>query len=139
MSNKWDNQDLDDWSHPTQYDRLSDDQKQLLQDWISDRIKPSSAYLYLHTSYGLKHSFEHDTGLYIPNGAFKGAMLAAGYTPNKEDEVNPSYKMRPLRRARSKKMRMIQRQRGWWAIERRIQIVYDVPGGRGRLENSLNI
>ena len=30
-------------------------------------------------SYGLKHLFEKETGIYVNNGAFKGAMFLAGF------------------------------------------------------------
>lgn len=42
-----------------------------------------------HTSYGLKHIFAKDNkGFYAYNGAFKGAMLLAGFKVADETELN---------------------------------------------------
>lgn len=42
-----------------------------------------------HSSYGLKHIFAKDNkGFYIYNGAFKGAMVAAGFKVSDETELN---------------------------------------------------
>ena len=32
-----------------------------------------------HTSYGIKHHFQYGGGFYVTNGAFKQAMLLAGF------------------------------------------------------------
>jgi hypothetical protein len=112
-----------DFENPAQYDALSDDQKRLLQDWIADRIKPARAYCYKRSSYGLKHDLQRETGLYVSNGAFKGAMLAAGYKAWPVHEMNPSYKIRPPRDESKEKGR------GWWAKEHGFHVVYDSARG----------
>lgn len=126
-------------NHPAQYDKLPDDQKQLLRDWIAYAFRPAPAYLYKRTSYGLKHDFQFATDLYVNNGAFKGAMQEAGYTPKSQDAINPAYKIRLRPKPRSRKERLLKRQRerqiGWWATEQGIRAVYDIPGGLARLEN----
>ena len=47
------------------------------------------------TSYGIKHDFERE-GFYLTNGQFKGAMLAAGYDPEKANELNWTFKIKPV-------------------------------------------
>lgn len=67
---------------PDKFKELSDtDQKALLQ-WIQQTLTPRKTINKQYSSYGLKHIFEADKkhgGFYITNGAFKGAMLKAGF------------------------------------------------------------
>lgn len=79
---------------PTEYDRLSDLEKTALQAWIQSSIRPAGRYN-ASTSYGLKHRFEA-VGFYITNGAFKGAMVAAGYKPRDETAHNWQFKIKVL-------------------------------------------
>ena len=51
----------------------------------------SAASMYRHTSYGLKHYLEHDTGIYVTNNAFKDAMLICGFEPADPHELNWHY------------------------------------------------
>ena len=74
---------------PSAYDKLSEDQKAILQRWIDDNIAKVKTINDGCTSYGLKHFFEaSEGGFYITNGMFKGAMLAAGFYTNNEDDLN---------------------------------------------------
>ena len=41
-----------------------------------------------HTSYGIKHILERDTGVYVTNNQMKDAMLGCGFEPRKVDELN---------------------------------------------------
>ena len=66
---------------PTQYNELSTEYKELLDDWISVRLPIARSVDTTRTSYGLKHVFQRETGVYVTNGAFKGAMLAAERKP----------------------------------------------------------
>ena len=63
----------------------------LVCDWIDSNIVPRKTPLYDHTSYGLKHIFERDTGLYLTNNEFKDAMLMCGYEPVNPYELNWCY------------------------------------------------
>lgn len=65
--------------------------------WIRKNIRGSRTILKGHTSYGLKHILEHDTGIYMTNNEFKDAMLLAGYKPVDPDELNWIYRIRLLR------------------------------------------
>ena len=125
MRYEWEFRDPGNPNHQAQYDRLPDDQKQLLQDWIADRIKPASSYQHKRTSYGLKHDFQRETGLWVNNGAFKGGMLAAGFKPYSDLEMNPSYRIRTIADARRGKERPPS---GWWASEHGIQVNYGAQG-----------
>jgi hypothetical protein len=42
--------------------------------------------VYAGSSYGLKHLYKRETGNYVTNGQFKGAMILYGYDP-----INPRY------------------------------------------------
>lgn len=61
-------------------------------EWIRKNIRPQKEVNTNHTSYGLKHKLENDTGLYITNNEFKNAMLLAGYEPVDETELNWRYR-----------------------------------------------
>jgi len=85
---------------PSKYDTLSEDEKIMLAEWISKAIQPATT-VDNYSSYGLKHDFEHETGVYVDNGQFKGAMLIVGYIPAYEVnahtwtfKINPTYDRR---------------------------------------------
>lgn len=74
---------------PEYYQELSDEEKERLCDWIICNIFPRKTPNHEHSSYKLKHYFEHDKGgFYITNGQFKGAMIACGFEPVNENELN---------------------------------------------------
>lgn len=77
---------------PSDYTTLSDLEQTALQAWIRLAIRPARRY-HRSTSYGLKHHFEK-VGFYITNGAFKGAMQAAGYAPRTPTARNWEFKIR---------------------------------------------
>lgn len=64
---------------PERFEDLSEDQKRKLLSWIDENLRPGKSINPKHTSYGLKRYYCHDEE-YTYDGAFKGAMLAAGYT-----------------------------------------------------------
>lgn len=73
-------------------------------------------------SFGLKHIFEHETGLYISNDAFKAAMLSAGYQPETLEAENPCYRITELNFTRGyislgKRFGRFRKPRGWWLEE----------------------
>ncbi|WP_334330150.1 hypothetical protein [Companilactobacillus sp. HBUAS59699] len=59
-----------------------------LVDWILNKLEPSKSINHACSSYGLKHYFSNDNGgFYIKNGAFKGAMIVAGFkVANKQSQ-----------------------------------------------------
>ena len=59
--------------------------------WIRKNIRPRKTPMLERTSYGLKHDFEHDTGLYLTNNEFKDAMLLCGYYPVDQNKLNWCY------------------------------------------------
>lgn len=78
---------------PDRYGAVPADQKEIVTRWIKKNILPRKTPLNEHTSYGLKHIFEwSDTGFYMTNGEFKGAMIASGFEPVKED-LNCNYRI----------------------------------------------
>lgn len=67
-----------------EYERLSDESKEKLLAWINERLRHSKAVC-KSGSYALKHLFHSESGIYVTNGQFKQAMIAAGY------RVHPRY------------------------------------------------
>lgn len=84
---------------PRQYDRLPEEQKATLQEWIPQSIKKSKT-VGKGDSYTIKHDFERTRGFHVTNGEFKGAMLAAGHRPVDPAEMNWRFKIAPTDRRR---------------------------------------
>ncbi len=84
---------------PGEYHDLSPDVRAELLLWIRHRLTPTKVKVYPGTSYGLKHLFEDDAGYYVSNGAFKGAMLEAGYEPVDPLERNWRFRCTKVRAA----------------------------------------
>ena len=61
-------------------------------EWIRNNILAAKG-VNEHTSYGLKHMLENDTGIYLTNNEFKDAMLLAGFPPVDENELNWRYRI----------------------------------------------
>ena len=81
--------DIHDWDLPDDYEHLTDEKKAFLCEWVSDNFIARKTPNRSHTSYGLKHYFEHDRGgFYITNGQFKGAMLRCDFYPADEGAKN---------------------------------------------------
>jgi hypothetical protein len=87
----------DDLNHPDDYLSLTPIEKEKLSTWITEKMKPAKSFNMNHTSYGLKHLFERDTGIYVSNGQFKGAMLLHGFEPKDVLALNWIYKIRRVR------------------------------------------
>jgi hypothetical protein len=83
---------------PEEYEALSPAEQATLLEWIRLAIKPAKTAV-METSYGIKHDFEHVTYLYVTNGQFKGAMLAAGYAPANPGERNWRFRICPTGRS----------------------------------------
>lgn len=81
-------------NRPDGYETLSELEKQTLQEWIELAIQPAK-HKHSFSSYGLKHEYEYQTGLYVTNGQFKGAMLQCGYTPIDTNAINWKYRIKP--------------------------------------------
>lgn len=79
--------------YPEMYEQLSSEEKGVLAEWISQHLTPRKTANYRHSSYGLKHHFQRNTGLYVNNGAFKGAMLEAGYQAVNKRKQNWQYRI----------------------------------------------
>lgn len=76
------------FDYPERFFTLSKEQQETLVAWCQQfeaikKINPS------HTSYGLKHVFQDSAGGFsVSNGAFKGAMIEAGFLVDDPDKVN---------------------------------------------------
>lgn len=67
------------------------EQEQLIS-WCNSSFKKIQRINRGHTSYGLKHKFEHSKdGFYITNGAFKKAMLEAGFDYKPSHSVDKNW------------------------------------------------
>ena len=94
---------LDDVNQPSSYERLTVEEKADLRVFIRGSLLPDDG-AGPHASYSLKHIYGRLTRHYTTNGAFKGAMLAAGFEPVDRYELNWrfGYKLAdPKLRARS--------------------------------------
>jgi len=61
-----------------QFDLLTKEEQAQLVEWCRN-LEQSKAINRHHTSYSLKHLFQYGGGWYCTNGAFKQAMLLAGF------------------------------------------------------------
>ena len=73
---------------PERFNELSPDEQSQLLSWIDQNIESRKTFNDRSTSYGLKHRFESTGGFYVVNGAFKGAMLEAGYFVKNSNDLN---------------------------------------------------
>lgn len=62
-----------------QFNLLAAEEQAQLIEWCRN-LQKSKAFSKNYTSYGLKHLFERNGGFYCSNGAFKQAMLLAGFS-----------------------------------------------------------
>lgn len=60
-------------------------------DWIKKNLIPRKTINFDHSSYGIKHFLEDDTGIYLTNNAFKDAMWLTGFSPFDSNELNWHY------------------------------------------------
>jgi len=80
---------------PAAFQRLTPEEQSALVDWIRAVLAPAKT-VFRRNSYGMKHDFAREPdGFYIYNGAFKGAMLAAGFRPVDRDQVNWRFRVKP--------------------------------------------
>ena len=78
---------------PAEFKKLSAQECESLLNWIRARLVVAKT-VYRTSSYGLKHQFEEaPDGFYVTNGAFKGAMIAAGFRPT-DDGRNSLYRIK---------------------------------------------
>ncbi len=67
---------------PSDFDLLEPELQKVLIQWIRNNLEArKTVNKIIGTSYSLKHIFEKQTGIYVTNGQFKGAMLACGLIP----------------------------------------------------------
>ena len=84
---------------PEDWDNLSAQEKETVTAWIRDYLTPSRSGE-RHSSYGLKHIMDSDTGLYVTNGQMKGGMAACGYPAQEPDVLNWVYRVKVRKGAR---------------------------------------
>ena len=99
-----------DWeaNDPAGFHKLEPEQQTALVDWIRAVLVPAKK-VFRRNSYGMKHDFDREPdGFYVYNGGFKGAMLAAGFLPVDEGELNWRFRVKPAQEL----ARWEQRQRG---------------------------
>ncbi|WP_203332629.1 hypothetical protein [Planococcus beigongshangi] len=77
-------------NQPVDYEDMLLFEKLILNAWIVNHIEPYKIKSFNGpTSYRLKHQFEYSKdGFYITNGQMKGALLAAGFRPKDENDLN---------------------------------------------------
>ena len=93
---------------PAGFQKLKPEEQAALVDWIRAVLVPAKK-VFRRNSYGMKHDFDREPdGFYVYNGAFKGAMLAAGFHPVDENDLNWRFRVKPAHEL----ARWEQRQRG---------------------------
>ena len=125
-----------DWeaNDPAGFQKLEPEQQTALVDWIRAVLTPAKG-IFRRNSYGMKHDFDREPGgFYVYNGAFKGAMLAAGFPPVDEGELNWRFRVKPIHEL----ARWEQRQRGvygrgWLVRNRWREKGYEILQGTQRL------
>lgn len=73
---------------PVEYLEMSNERKEKLKEWISRNFYARKTINKYHTSYGLKHLMQSDTGDYYTNDEFKGGMLDMGFIPDDACKLN---------------------------------------------------
>lgn len=127
-----------DWAanDPAGFQALEPERQAALLGWIRAVLVPAKT-VYRRTSYGMKHDFEREPdGFYVYNGAFKGAMLEAGFQPVDASELNWRFRVKPARELdtwEKDKLRLIGR--GWLVRDRWREKGYMVttPGQHRRI------
>ena len=67
--------------------------------WIQRNLAPKKSANQTHSSYGIKHLLQHDTGVYLTNGEFKDAMIKSGYDPINPNDQNWYFRLSERSRA----------------------------------------
>jgi hypothetical protein len=77
---------------PAEYGYLAPEKQAQLIAWIKANFEPADQLLKVN-SYKLKHEFEFSPGgFYVCNGAFKGAMLQAGFNLPRAGRRRPNWR-----------------------------------------------
>lgn len=76
------------YNQPEAFDYLTPGEQGRLTDWIKANLETRKTFNDKHTSYGLKHIYASNGGVYVGNGAFKGAMLKCGFKVKNTTELN---------------------------------------------------
>ncbi len=87
----------DDCNDPARVNGLSEHDREVLLRWIEKTMIPRKTTNQRYSSYGLKHIYQDDTGEYVNNGEFKGAMILAGFLPHDATALNPHYSIKTLK------------------------------------------
>ena len=67
---------------------LTKEEQEMVLTWIRYNVLPAKKPLYGHTSYGMKHTLDIRTNIYLTNSQFKEAMLLCGFYPVETDIDN---------------------------------------------------
>lgn len=77
---------------PEQWNFLTATEKDDLLAWCERKLERSTRYS--HSSYGIKHQYQQDTGNYVYTGAMKAALEKLGYKPDKTRSFNWHYNVK---------------------------------------------
>ena len=87
-NNMWPKEDS-----PEMFKELDEDDRVKLLAWIRGKYEIGDE-AFEKTTYGLKHDFQRETGIFVFNGAFKGALVHLNFEPVDPLEQNWHFKMR---------------------------------------------
>lgn len=76
---------------PDEFNKLSKEEQDILLNWCL-KLDKTQSFNTKHSSYNLKGMFEKsNVGFYIYNGAFKGAMVKAGFSYKLVNSDSPNW------------------------------------------------
>lgn len=67
---------------------LTEEQRNIVFNWIENRLTKIRNVCYTRTAYGLKHLLETETGIYITTEMFRDAMLRKGFKSKRVSKEN---------------------------------------------------
>jgi hypothetical protein len=95
---------------PKWFARMEEKRKTRLIQWILVVIEPTKRVSQSpQSSYALKHIYEADTGAYVTNGEFKGAMIANCIEPTNDEDQNPVYRIKRVQVDNMRSVRWLRR------------------------------
>ena len=73
---------------------LSEEEQEIVLEWLQWNVWPAKNKLDGHSSYGMKHILNNRTGIYITNNQMKEAMWNLGFRPTKINTLNWTFKIK---------------------------------------------
>ncbi len=79
------------WEDSELISDLSLEKQEIVLNWIKSGFIPRKTENRSHSSYGLKHYLQDETGIYLTNNQFKDAMMICGFYTKDPNKLNWHY------------------------------------------------